>query len=308
MLAALQVVARPNDVHDDAFLERRAAARRSSTTRARSCRRTARTLRDELEAMARELGRQHDDARRIRRACYSLDNLPALGRQHATLIGLVEELLSQRVGDVRARCSRSNHDELTDPLRASGGRAARRSDSPTRASRGRTIWLERRRGAEIPLAGLLAQRRVHAACRSTRRRPTDAEPILVDDAPALGLPLALFKALQLLACASVRRRSATSPSIDIETTTNVVDRAEVVEIAAVRVRDRVIVDEFSSLVRPTRPIDAATREHVHGISDAEVANAPTLRRAVAARPRVLRRATCSWRTTATTSTSRSSSG
>ena len=47
---------------------------------------------------------------------------------------------------------------------------------------------------------------------------------------------------------------------------------------------------------------------MHGISAADVADAPSFAERVAARARVLRRATCSSRTTATTSTSRSSSG
>lgn len=40
-----------------------------------------------------------------------------------------------------------------------------------------------------------------------------------------------------------------------------------------RVRDGVIVDRWSSLVKPERPITAAAK-HVHGIGDAEVAGAP----------------------------------
>jgi DNA polymerase III epsilon subunit-like protein len=62
--------------------------------------------------------------------------------------------------------------------------------------------------------------------------------------------------------------------IDIETTGKSLERDEVVEIAAARVRNRTVVEEFSSLVRPTIAIDREA-EHVHGISAAEVASAPT---------------------------------
>ena len=270
VLAALQVVAHPEDVHDDAFLELALPKPLVDDARAKLAR-SDRTLRAQLEATARELGHQHVDARRIRRACYSLDNLPAIADQHSSVMGLVEELLSHRVGTYDTVLE-ENHDELTDPAAQPEIErlAARLADA---RQSGRTIWLERRRGAEIPLAGLLRGagfRHVSTDAVS----PPDPEPILVDDAPTLGLPLALFKALQLLACANARSAFRDFTVVDIETTTNAVDRAEVVEIAAVRVRDRVIVDELSALVRPAGRIDPAAAA-VHGISEAEVAAAPT---------------------------------
>jgi DNA polymerase III epsilon subunit-like protein len=269
VLAALQVVAHPDDVHDDAFLELALPKALVDDARARLPR-TTRTLREELEATARELGHQHQDAKRIRRACYSLDNLSALATQHRSVMGLVEELLSHRVGTYDTVLE-ENHDELTDPAAQPEvvKLAARLADA--RAT-GRTIWLEPRRGAEIPLAGLLRAARFHQVSIDAEI-PRDAEPILIDDAPTLGLPLALFKALQLLACANARSAFRDFTVVDIETTTNDVERAEVVEIAAVRVRDRAIVDELSLLVRPAGQIEPGA-EHIHGISDADVANAP----------------------------------
>src|SRR5690348_2592602 len=136
----------------DAFLDAALPEALLNDARARLPR-TCRTLREELEATARELGRDSNDTKRIRRACYALDNLPALGRQHRTVIGLVEELLSQRVGTY-ATVLEESHDELTDP--ATHPEVVRLAErlSDARDS-GRPIWLERRRGAEIPLAGLL---------------------------------------------------------------------------------------------------------------------------------------------------------
>jgi DNA polymerase-3 subunit epsilon len=64
-------------------------------------------------------------------------------------------------------------------------------------------------------------------------------------------------------------------AIDLETTDTSVATAEVVEIAAVRVRDGVVCDELCSLVRPGCPIPpGATR--VHRIGDHDVAGAPSL--------------------------------
>jgi DNA polymerase III epsilon subunit family exonuclease len=270
VIAALQVVARPEDVHDDAFLELALPKPLVDDARAR-LQHTGHTLRAELEATARELGHQHPNAKRIRRACYSLDNLPAIADQQASVMGLVEELLSHRVGTYDTVLE-ENHDELTDPAAQPEVEqlAARLADA---RSSGRTIWLERRRGVEIPLAGMLRSagfRNVSTDAVS----PPDPEPILVDDAPTLGLPLALFKALQLLACASSRSAFRDFTVVDLETTTNVVERAEVVEIAAVRVRNRAIVDELSLLVRPEGGIDPNAAS-VHGISEAELADAPS---------------------------------
>src|SRR5204862_506637 len=79
-----------------------------------------------------------------------------------------------------------NHDELTDPAAQPEIErlAARLADA---RQSGRTIWLERRRGAEIPLAGLLrAAGFRHVSTDAVA--PPDPEPILVDDAPTLGLP------------------------------------------------------------------------------------------------------------------------
>ena len=269
VLAALQVIATPEDVHDDAYFDSALDERLVADARGKLPH-TGRTLREELEATARELGRDHPDAKRIRKACYSLDNLPAIASQHTTVMGLVEELLSQRVGTY-ATVLEENHDELTDPAALSEVTqlAARLADA---RETGRTIWLERRRGAEIPLAGLLRGAGFHRVSTDPLP-PTNAEPILVDDAPTLGLPLALFKALQLLACANARSAFRDFTVLDVETTTNAVDRAEVVEIAAVRVRDRAIVDELSTLVRPAGRIEPGA-EHTHGISDADVAAAP----------------------------------
>jgi DNA polymerase III epsilon subunit family exonuclease len=62
--------------------------------------------------------------------------------------------------------------------------------------------------------------------------------------------------------------------IDLETTGFSAVNDRVVEMACVLVRDRIIVDRWSTLVNPERRIpEHATR--VHGITDEDVANAPS---------------------------------
>ncbi len=59
---------------------------------------------------------------------------------------------------------------------------------------------------------------------------------------------------------------------DVETTAMKPENGYIVDIAALRVRDGQIVDRFESLVNPGRSI---VGHQVHGISDADVAQAPT---------------------------------
>jgi DNA polymerase III epsilon subunit family exonuclease len=65
--------------------------------------------------------------------------------------------------------------------------------------------------------------------------------------------------------------------VDVETTGRDPKVADLIEIGAVRVRNRKIVDRFSTFVSPARAIFGA---QMHGITDADVANAPVAREAV----------------------------
>ena len=60
---------------------------------------------------------------------------------------------------------------------------------------------------------------------------------------------------------------------DLETTGLSPKRDEVIEIAALKVRDGSVVDEFSTLVNPGRPIPRGASA-VNGINDRMVASAP----------------------------------
>ena len=60
--------------------------------------------------------------------------------------------------------------------------------------------------------------------------------------------------------------------LDLETTSMKPENGYIVDIAAVRVRDGQVADEFESLVNPGRAI---VGHQIHGISDTDVANAPT---------------------------------
>ena len=67
-------------------------------------------------------------------------------------------------------------------------------------------------------------------------------------------------------------RAAEFVVLDLETTSIKPENGYIVDVAALRVRDGQVVDEFESLVNPG---SAIVGHQIHGISDADVANAPT---------------------------------
>jgi DNA polymerase III epsilon subunit-like protein len=184
-------------------------------------------------------------------------------------VALVQELLSQRVGVYRTMLE--DRDDLSDPadfpdVVTLSNRLAGALDSGT------MVWVEPMRGLEIPLRALLqgvgfTRFGVGAVC------PEEAEPIRATDTPSFGIALGLFKALQLGATRRGEVAFKDFTAVDIETTDKDVEKAEVIDLAAVRVRDGRVVAEWSSLVKPRVPIHAAVKA-LTGISDEDVADQP----------------------------------
>ena len=260
VVAALGVIAHRDDLHDDSFLEVVLPGPLVDDARAKAG--TARSLVAQLQLTSSALPREHGDAKKMKRALYTLRNLSALGRRHASLGALVEEILSQRVGVYRTTLE-EHHDALSDP--AANPDVVQLAARLERAVRTRQpLALSPLGGAEIALKGMLAEVGVPAVLQS-------------DTAAIVGRiePVALFKAAQLLRMGSFQNEFRDFTAIDLETTDNDIAAAEIVEIAAVRVRDGVIRDQISSLVRPRAAITpGATR--THGITDIDVAAAPYL--------------------------------
>jgi superfamily I DNA/RNA helicase len=237
-------------------------------------------LRGQMEAHARTLGRRNPNASKLWRALFALRNLESLGRKHETLVALVEELLSQRVGVYRTKLEEIHDDQInarqgdawfSDP--AENSEVARLAERLHLAlAEGKMTWVEPLNGLEIPMRALLqgtgfTRFGVGAEC------PAEAEPIRTSDVPSTGIALGLFKALQLVA---VRRGDSAFrdfTAVDIETTDKDVSKAEIIDLAAVRVRNGVAVDEWSSLVKPGVAIHPAVVA-LTGITEADVAGAP----------------------------------
>ncbi len=211
------------------------------------------------------------DARVAWRFVFHVENLAGLSRTHDTLADLVDGLLSERVGRYRNPLD-ERAAELSDPAEAPG--AAHLADRlrETRDAGG-TVWLEPDRGVDLALLPMLRAvvgDRVHRL--DPRARPAPGDLILRAGGAR---PLLVFKALQLLQCRGLTDPLQDYVAFDLETTEMDAGACDVVELAAVRVRGRVIVDQFQRLVRPSRPISPRASA-VHGYRDTDVCDQPTL--------------------------------
>jgi len=259
VIAALRVIASPNDeIHKEAFLKVVLPSVLFDSAQAKAEEKRLALL-PYLEQMVRTLPKEHEDARKIWRSFYALRNLAALGARHTRIDELVEELLSQRVGEYRTRLE-EHHDELSDP--GTDDDVMRLADSLAAASdSGRPLWIPPLGGVEIALKGILSG----AGLRNVflgGARPENALTVAFPETSPLGIAVGVFKAVQYMRSRSFANHFRDFTTVDLETTDRDRARAEIVEIAAVRVRDGRITDRFQSLVKPRVPIaEGALKKH-----------------------------------------------
>jgi DNA polymerase III epsilon subunit family exonuclease len=235
-----------------------------------------------LKRFARSLPRGAPDRKAVWRTVYTVENLPGLAARHTDLVGLVEELLSRRVGPYRTPLE-DRQEDLSDPMDLPAAKALAAELAGALHGRGR-VWLPAMGGLEIALRGMLLEAGVTTADyleprehRGGAGRPGPGDLVLdaSSGSASAGLPFALvvFKALQLVHAARAGQSFRAFVAFDLETTGLDVEQCEIVEIAAVRVQDGVIVDEFHSLVRPRVAVhpEAVRR---HGYSEADLAEQP----------------------------------
>ncbi len=226
-----------------------------------------------LRRFARQRHKGDADAKKAWRFVFHAENLRAMERSHGSVESMVAELLSQRVGPARNPLE-ERHQDLTDPAAYPGARVLAERLRSAMAT-GSPVWLEPDRGVDIALLGML---RGGGVATAVRLGPGD-EPALADLVlrPAGigqgGWPLLVFKALQLLHPPVQRGEFRDYVTFDLETTDLDVGTCEIIEIAAVRVREGRVVERFRSLVGCTRPISAGARQ-AHGYSEADLRGAP----------------------------------
>jgi ATP-dependent DNA helicase UvrD/PcrA len=227
-----------------------------------------------LRIFAASRSRGDADSRRVWRLIYHLENLRGMARSHQAVAGLVDELLTRPIGIGRNPLE-ERHQDLSDPLSYPG--AAFLAGQLNRAiTRRQRVWVEPCGGMEIPLVAMLRAGGIaDARWLAPGEQPGDADLVLRLGDGKGGWPLRLFKALQLGHTAGLKSDFDDFVAFDIETSDFDIDSCEVVEIAAVRVRKRVVVDRFHSMVACCRPIAARATE-VHGYRDADVWGAPSV--------------------------------
>ncbi|MGH7654737.1 MAG: ATP-dependent helicase, partial [Gemmatimonadaceae bacterium] len=196
VIAAARVIQTPaDDVYREGFFrvvlpralfdEARAKADENQTT-----------LWGQLSHMAAQLPRADEHARAIRRALADCRNLEAVGKQQSTLMALVQELLSRRVGRLRSILD-EHHDELTDP--AGYPEVVALADRLREARRlRRPVLVPPMNGADIPIKGMLDAIGVRAVRTGDDTDDSPPEILSPDDTPSLGIALGVFKAAQLL--------------------------------------------------------------------------------------------------------------
>ena len=271
LIAALRVIANPRDeIQHELFYEAVLPSVLFDTARAEA-ERDGRSLLRQLEYIARNPQSAPADAKKIWRGHYALRNLEVLAQTHSSLHSLVEAILSEKVGTYRTVLE-DHHDELSDPesheeVVALAQRIQKAIDS------GAPVWIPRMRGAEIPARRILLETGLRSV--EVGGAPSaGALRITAADLPSLGFPLGLFKTAQLMRCGGFAMSFSNDfTAIDLETTGNDVDSAEIVEMAAVRVRHGRIVEEFHSLVKPRVPITSGALR-THHISETKVVDAP----------------------------------
>jgi superfamily I DNA/RNA helicase/DNA polymerase III epsilon subunit-like protein len=210
------------------------------------------------------------DARLAWRFIFHVENLAGLGRTHDALGPLVDALVAQYLGPYRNPLD-ERAAELSDPAEVPGAPHLAQRLLETR-DRGHAVWIEPDRGVDVALLPML---RAVVGDRVYRLGPSD-RPAAGDFLLRAGSvrPLLLFKALQLLQCRALADPLQEYVAFDLETTEKDPAECEIVELAAVRVRGRMIVDQFERRIRTSRPITPQATA-VHGYRDADVCGEPT---------------------------------
>lgn len=206
---------------------------------------------------------------------YQVENLRGLRRLHGSLHDLVYAVLEQGIGRLEGPLE-ARHAALDDPENCPGGRDLAALLGQVLGERGR-ILLEPLGGLEVPVKVMLnralPELQVEYRLAVPTPRPADRVLALGPIGPRLRI-VEIFKALQAMHAGRFRKSFTNYTAFDTETTGTDPDNDEIIELAAVRVRDGRVVETFHTLVRPGRPVSAGAQA-VHGYCDLDLAGQPT---------------------------------
>jgi DNA polymerase III epsilon subunit family exonuclease len=282
LLASLRIVARPDD---DLAVEQLSRRLLGEAVLTEIGRRPGPTWTARLRALAEDP--DAPDAASCWRLLYQVENLRSLRRLHGTLPDLVEAVLEHGIGRLEGPLE-VRHELLRDPAESPTAHALANTLSAV-ADRGGRILITPDGGLEIPVKVMITRALPERAVDYLGCEPATPADVVVSLRPGLtgGATVTLdpsgkhlrvvqvFRALQLLAGRRFRKTFADYTVFDTETTGTDVERDEVLELAAVRVRGGRVVETFRSLVRCNRPVPASSTA-VHGYTDVDLHDQPTL--------------------------------
>jgi superfamily I DNA/RNA helicase/DNA polymerase III epsilon subunit-like protein len=276
VVSSLRLISAPDDpVALEAFAERVLPAHMHGQIRAANAA-SGGDLLSCLRVTARGQPKGDHDTRKLWRFIYHVENLRALRRSHDTLAGLVDELLTQRIGPYRNPLEERYRD-LTDPAKYPGA-SELAGHLAVAQEKGAPIRIEAACGLEVALKAMLTASGLAGPIIRLVQGETPAPGDVVlrrADARGRSWPLLVFKALQLLHTRELVNPFRDYVTFDLETTDRDTGACEIIELAAARVQDGLVVDRFWSLVRCDRPISAGARR-VHGYDDPDLCDAPSL--------------------------------
>lgn len=273
LLATLRVIAQPDDAIRQAGYFREVLPVPLWASIASEAERRKIGLHACMRGLIRRLGRDDQDGKKIRRAILAVRNLPALATRHHRLGHLVEELLSQRVGEYRTVLE-DRQDDLTDP--ALDGDVVKLAGRLQAALQRRAqVVLPRIAGLEIGVSGMLASAGVPARIEGGEELLPEDVRLGPGDGGRQGFAFGVFKALQLVRTRGLEDAFRDFVAVDIETSSFDSRTCEVIELGAVRVRDGNAVERFQRLIRPRSPVTEESRA-VHGITDLELEHQPPI--------------------------------
>jgi DNA polymerase III epsilon subunit family exonuclease len=208
------------------------------------------------------------------RFLYQVENLKGLGRLAGGLRETVEAVLAQGLGGYDNPLEKC-HDRLADPAELPDAR-----ELGERLLQGvGQVLLPPAGGLEIPVKVMLQRVLPHLSVRyldaTTPVAETDLLLPLDMPGPTRGLlrVTQVFKALQYVEARPYRKLLTDYVAFDTETTGKDIDRCEVIELAAVKVRAGRVAEEFHALVRPDRTVTPGASA-VHGYTDADLRGQP----------------------------------
>ena len=227
--------------------------------------------RSALRLFGRDPTMPESERRRVRKLLYHVENLPAMARTASTLGDLVDAILLERPAGRRTQLE-ERADELTDPAELPAVRALSETIDDVRED-GHLIFVKPCLGIEHALAGMLGAAGLAHVLAKAGASP-GPDDLVLDPVASPGLPLRLFKALQLLAASRVGLGLSDCVTFDLETTGTDTSTGKILEIGAARVRNGIVVETFQQLVNPEIPIPEDS-SLIHGYRDADVQGMPT---------------------------------